>query len=165
MCSRRASIRERNRDCDPRLVAHGPRRMALAGQVFGEDAFAGAESVYRAVAEADLDRALQRNHELAARRVMPVHEGARLDAAEDDAVGLLHRRLFAHPARRKRDLEFFEVRLPVGSRVQTMDSHRYGLSVSRYWGAIARSFRVGKRSARCLSAGFISKRYVVVFPR
>ncbi len=140
-------------DCDARLVAHGSRRMALAGQVFGEDAFAGAESVYRAVAEADLDGALQRNHELAARRVMPVHEGARLDAAEDDAVGLLHRRLLAHPARRKWDLEFFEVRLPVGSRVQTMDSHRDGLSRRvRYWGAIAHYLN-GSDAARRLEEG------------
>src|SRR5260370_16974109 len=134
MYSRRTSIRARNRYGDAVLADHGSCRMALAGQDLGEDAFAGPESMYRPVAEPDLDRALQRNHVLAAGCIMPIGERARCDSAEDDAVDLLHRGLFTHRGRRERDLEFFEVRLPVGSRVQTMDSHRYGLSVGLIFG-------------------------------
>src|SRR5712692_6175027 len=88
------SVLQRNDHHHARRVTDGARRMALAGQVFGEDSLARPEAIQRSVAESDLD------------------DARRLELC---LIGVL--------TGRERQLDFFEMRLLIGSSVQTKESH------------------------------------------
>src|ERR1700716_2967386 len=82
-------VGEGNRRGDSGDIAYHARRMALAGQVFGEVDVARAEAVHTAITKPDLDLATQRDDELAAGRRMPIDEVPGLGAAEHDANRVL----------------------------------------------------------------------------
>src|SRR5579859_349617 len=78
-----ASVFERDDHHHARTVTDCSRRMTLAGQVLRENSLARSEAMQGTVAQPDLDTACEGNHVLAARRVVPVDEGARRHPRED----------------------------------------------------------------------------------
>src|SRR5262245_21833370 len=103
------SVSQRDRGGQSRLVANDSGRVALAREVFGQGHVARAVAVHGAVAETDLDFAGQGDHELAARRVVPVDEVAGLRRAKDDAL----RRLQGAELRMGGQIQLLDVRLAV----------------------------------------------------
>ena len=99
--------------------------MALTGQVLGDQDVPRAETAHRAVADLDVDRAAQREHRRAARRVVPGIRPRRCEAADDDAAARDQlRALGAVVDRLEARLDVLEVRLAVGTRVDPDDRHR-----------------------------------------
>src|SRR5262249_55957927 len=82
-----ANLIERHRRRNSRTAADHARGVALAREVLGQRDVAFTEAMDAAVAEADLDLALEGDHVLSARRVVPVAEMARGCDAEGDARG------------------------------------------------------------------------------
>src|SRR5439155_18282698 len=100
------------------------RRVPLSGQVFGDQDVAGPEALHGAVADLDVDRAREREHGVAPRRVVPGIRARRLESPDHDpgardqlgGLGLIAARLELR-------VELFEVRLPVRARIDADDGH------------------------------------------
>src|SRR3954469_18191013 len=80
-------LSERDGGGHDRDLADDPRGVALAGRVLDQPRVAGAEHVLGAIAEPDLELALQDDHELPPRRRVPVEEAADRPHAERDLRG------------------------------------------------------------------------------
>src|SRR6202035_4348561 len=93
------SVFERNDHHNARPVANCSRRMTLAGQVLRKNSLTGSEAMQRTVAQTDLDTARESDDVLAARRVVPIDEGARRHPREDHAGRRLQRRLLGELSR------------------------------------------------------------------
>src|SRR5439155_2581496 len=115
---------ERHEDRDARLGAHLARHVALARQIFGDQDVARAEPSHGAVADLDVDRAGEREHRRAPRRMMPGVRSLRLEAADDDAAaGDQLRALGLVAPRLELRLDVLEVGLAVGPCVDPDDRH------------------------------------------
>src|SRR5262245_65386368 len=112
-------LRERDGGGDTGPGAVHARGVALAGGVLDEPGVAGAEDLRGAVAEPDLEVALEDDDELPPRRRMPVDEAADGILAEDD----LRRRQALDPVGVGREIDHLEVRLPVRARKESIRSH------------------------------------------
>src|SRR5216683_5072196 len=118
------SLAERDEDRHTRAGPYLARAVALAGPVLRDEDVAGAEAPHGAVADLDVHRPRQREHGVAARRVVPGIGALRIEAAHDDAtagnqlrgLGLVAPRLEAH-------LHVLEVRLAIGAAVDANDRH------------------------------------------
>src|SRR5262249_35650172 len=105
--------------------------VALARQVLGDQDVAGTEAAHGAVADLDVHRPREREHRIAARRVVPRIAALRIEAAHDDAAaGNQLGRLGLVPARLEAELDVLEVRLAVGAAVDANDRHVSSRSAS-----------------------------------
>src|SRR5204863_9017212 len=119
MCPLRLLLDERNGGGHDRDLADDPRGVALAGRVLDQPCVAGAEHVLGAVAQADLELPLQDDHELPARRRVPVEEAADRPHAERDLRG----RQSLEPVGLLVDVDRLDAPLPVGAGVEPERSH------------------------------------------
>src|SRR5437867_673168 len=129
------SLAERDEDRHARRRAYLARDVALAGPILRDEDVAGAEAPHGAVADLDVHRSRQREHGVAARRVVPGIGAPRIEAAHDDATaGNQLRGLGLVAARLEAQLHVIVVRLAVGTAVDANDCH--GPSRGRgIWGA------------------------------
>src|ERR687887_2016675 len=100
-------------------VADDARGVALTGRVLDQPRVPGAEHVLGAVAEADLELALQDDDELPARRRVPVER----PADRPDVEGDLRRGQALEPVGLLVDVDPVDAPLPVGAGVEPERSH------------------------------------------
>src|SRR5262249_61548718 len=96
------------------LPARGAGRVPLALKVFRRGPGPRPVAMVGAAAEADLAFARQRDHELPARRVVPIREVAGLGRPEHDALGVLQCR----ELRVRGEVELLDVSLAILAGVQ-----------------------------------------------
>src|SRR5215510_8438738 len=108
------SVCQRDRSRQAGLSAHDAGRVPLARQVFRQGYVPRTIAMLGAVAEADLDFTRQSDHELPARRVVPVREVAGLGRPEHYALGVLQGR----ELRMRGGVELLDVGLAILAGVQ-----------------------------------------------
>src|SRR5262245_37846006 len=113
-------LREGNRRGQTRLIAVHAGGVTAARRVLDQSRVAGPEDVLRAIPEPDLELTGEDDHELTARRRVPVDEAADRVLAVRDLRG----RQALAPLGSLGELDRVDVRLAVSPRVQSKESHR-----------------------------------------
>src|SRR5438128_7771720 len=110
---------QRDRRGHAALVAEDARGVTLARGVLDQARVAGAEDMLGPVAQPDLELAGEDDHELSARRRVPVDVATDRPVAERD----LGRGQAGRPLLGLGQIDRLDVRLPVGPRVESVRSH------------------------------------------
>jgi hypothetical protein len=113
---------QRDEDRSADLIPDIPGAVALAGRVFDEQYFPGAESAFVAARSLDSDLAIQQDNVLAGGRVVEIVIVGACDLAENDCSGLLY---FGQETDAafvlQRNADVFEMALAVGICVNAGD--------------------------------------------